>query len=460
MQLKKIVIYTILFLCFSCKDTKEKNPEFIIPDPLSVEKILTKGFLDISTFYSTTDYYVYKGITRGFHYELAQDFANFLGVRLRVLEVNNDIDTAISRLHQGKYDLIAVSITETPERKEKIKFAQPFFKTGEVLVQNKKKAIQRLEELNGKTIFIKKDAPCKKLLSQVEDSLHIRIKIAEVTEYSTEDLLHLVEIGEIDYTITDENIAAALSISMKNLDYSLQLSKGISISWATNPENNILTEEINEWLKEVKKNGKLNFLYKRYFNNRNSVPHSASKYILLKKSDLSPFDEELKKESKVLEWDWRLLAALVYNESKFDPEAISQIGAYGLMQITPETATMFRVDDYFRPDSNIYVGVRYLEYLNQIFSKYPLSPEEKLKFVLASYNVGAGHVMDAMRLARKYEKDPYKWDHNVAYYLKHKSEPKYYRDSLSRNGYCNGQQAHDYVHRILETYNNYKYTKS
>lgn len=80
-----------------------------------------------------------KGITRGFHYELAQDFAHFLGVKLRVLEVNNNIDTAISRLRQGKYDLLAVSVTETPERKEKIKFAQPFFKTGEVLVQHKKK---------------------------------------------------------------------------------------------------------------------------------------------------------------------------------------------------------------------------------------------------------------------------------------------------------------------------------
>lgn len=457
MQAKKIVIYTLLFLCFSCKNTKEKNPEFIIPAPLSVEKIQTKGFLDISTFYSTTDYYVYKGITRGFHYELAQDFAHFLGVKLRVLEVNNDIDTAISRLRQGKYDLLAVSVTETPERKEKIKFAQPFFKTGEVLVQHKKKGIKKIEELDGKTIFIKKDAPYKKLLSQLQDSLHIHIKISEVTGYSTEDLLHLVEIGEIGFTITDENIASALSISMKNLDYSIQLSNGISISWATNPENNILTQEINEWLKEVKKNGKLNFLYKRYFNNRNSVPHHTSKYVLLKKSDLSPFDRELKKESKMLEWDWRLLAAIVYNESKFDPEAISQIGAYGLMQITPETATMFHVEDYFTPDSNIYVGVRYLKYLDQTFSKYPLPPEEKLKFVLASYNVGAGHVMDAMRLARKYEKDPYKWDQNVAYYLKYKSEPKYYRDSLSRNGYCNGQQAYDYVHRILETYNNYKY---
>ncbi len=93
--------------------------------------------------------------------------------------------------------------------------------------------------MDGKTIFIKKDAPYKKLLSQLQDSLHIHIKISEVTGYSTEDLLHLVEIGEIGFTITDENIASALSISMKNLDYSIQLSNGISISWATNPENNI-----------------------------------------------------------------------------------------------------------------------------------------------------------------------------------------------------------------------------
>lgn len=459
MHHRKIVIYFIAFLCFACKNATEKRPEFVIPAPTSIEKILSKGFLDVSTFYSTTDYYVYKGITRGFHYDLAKDFADFLGVKLRIAEVNNDIDTAISKLREGKYDLLAISMTETPERKEEINFAQPLFKTGSVLVQNKNNSILRdLKELNGQTIFIKNDASAyKKLLRHLQDSLQIDLKISEVAQYSTEDLLHLVETGEIEYTITDENIAHALGISMKNLDYSLNLNNSISVSWTTDPQATDLIHEINAWLQEVKKNGKLNMFYKRYFNNYNSVPHYQSKYSILKKGGISPFDKELKKESKILNWDWRLLAAMVYVESQFNPEAESQVGAYGLMQIIPETANIFNVTDYFNPDSNIYVGVRYLQHLEGIFNQYPISPQEKLKFTIASYNVGPGHVMDAMRLTEKYQKNPYKWDDNVAYYLRNKSKPEFYQDPLCKNGYCNGEQTYNYIHRVLETYNNYKH---
>ena len=92
MTISKIAVYITLFLCFACESGKEVTPEIILPEPSSLEKILTRGSLEISTFYNTTDYYVYRGITRGFHYDLARDFAGYLGVNLRIVEVNNDID--------------------------------------------------------------------------------------------------------------------------------------------------------------------------------------------------------------------------------------------------------------------------------------------------------------------------------------------------------------------------------
>lgn len=460
MQIRKIVLYILLFLCIACREARKEPPEFVFPASSPVEKILAKGFLDVSTFYSTTDYYIYKGITRGFHYELAQSFADFLGVKLRIIEVNNNLDSAIHYLQEGKYDLIAVSMTVTPERKEKINFARPLFETGEVLIQNKKQELlHQITDLNGKTVFIKKDGPYKNLLNHLQDSLQIQFKISEISGYSSEELLHLVESGEIKYLVSDRNIAQALSSSMPDIDYSVTLREEISVSWATNPVSNDLSNEINTWLTDYKRSGKLNMNYTRYFNNRNRQNNYKSKYSIVKKGDISPFDKQLKQASKSLNWDWRLLAALVYNESKFDPEAESHVGAYGLMQVIPETANMFKVFDYFTPDSNIYTGVQYLKYLDNIFSEYPISPEEKLKFTLASYNVGAGHVKDAMRLAEKYGKNPYVWDNNVDFYLRHKTDPEFYRDPLSRNGYCNGQQAYDYVHRILDTYNNYKHIR-
>lgn len=461
MTIYKIVVYIIFFLCYTCHSEQEKEPEFVFPEPSRLEKILEKGTLEISTFYNTTDYYIYQGITRGFHYELARDFADYLGVKPQIVEVNNDIDSAISRLQAGKYDLLAVSMTQTPERTEKIRFSDPFFHTDEVLVQNRSQIpIKNMSDLDGKEIFIPKSAVSyKKVLQQIQDSLNIHIYITEIEQYSYEDILHLVETGEISYTVIDENIAQASGLSMKNLDYSFKLNDNISISWATNPDAGLLTAEINTWLQQIRKNGKLNYLYKRYFNNRRSVPHNSSKYALLKRGKISPFDQLLKKESKRLNWDWRLLAALVFTESNFDPEAESEIGAYGLMQIIPETAEHFHVYDYFPPDSNVYVGVEYLRYLDKYFSNYPIDPAEKIKFILASYNAGPGHILDAMRLAQKYGKDSTKWDHNVDYYLLHKNEPQYYQDPLSKNGYCNGSQAYQYVNRVLDTYNNYKHIK-
>lgn len=461
MTISKIAVYITLFFCYACRLGNKTPQEFILPEPSCLEKILDKGRLDISTFYNTTDYYVYRGITRGFHYDLARDFANYLGVKLNIAEVNNDIDTAIHRMNAGFFDLLAVSLTQTPSRQQLLQFCQPFFQTGEVLVQPKsQKPLTDLAQLDGKEIFITRSSDSyKEVLRQIQDSLNIQIYVTEIDQYSYEDLLHLVETGEIDYTVIDENIAKASSLSMKNIDYSLKLKEKISVSWATRPGDILLTNEINTWLAGIRKSGKLNALYQRYFNNHRSVPSNTSKYALLRKGDISVFDLLLKRESLKLNWDWRLLAALVYTESLFDPEAESEVGAYGLMQVIPETADQFHVFDYFQPDSNVYVGVEYLRYLNRYFTAYPIDSLERIKFILASYNAGAGHVLDAMRLAQKYGKDPYIWDNNVDYYILHKNKPEYYRDSLAKNGYCNGPQAYNYVQQVLENFNNYKNIK-
>lgn len=458
MTITKNAIYIVIFFCYACHSKQRSPSEIIWPEPSHLEKILAKGTLDISTFYNTTDYYVYQGITRGFHYDLAQDFAHYLGVKLNIIEVNNNIDSAIQRLQDHRYDLLAVSLTQTPERKEHLRFSQPFFQTGEVLVQNRTNSpVRNMADLDGKEIFIPKSANSyKKVLQQIQDSLNIHIYITETDQYTNEDLMHLVETGEINYTVIDENVAQASRFSLKNIDYSFKLQDSISVSWATPTGAHLLTYEINQWLAQIRKSGKLNYLYKRYFNNHRSVPLHTSKYALLQEGNISPYDDLLQEQSKRLGWDWRLLAALVFAESQFDPEAESVVGAYGLMQIIPETAEHFKVYDYFQPDSNVYTGVSYLQYLDKYFTSHVPDSTERIKFILASYNAGPGHVLDAIRLADKYGKDPQAWNDNVDYYLLHKSEPEYYQDPLSKNGYCNGPQAYYYVQRVLETYSNYK----
>lgn len=461
MTIEKIAVHIVLLFCLACTPKQKAPSEYFLPAPSPLERILERGELHISTFYNTTDYYVYQGITRGFHYDLAQDFADYLGVKLRIVEVNNNIDTAIRRLQTGQFEVLAVSMTQTPERSKQIRFSDPFFHTGEVLVQHRSnRPITNLMELDGAEIFLSKNATAYRgVLQQIQDSLNIHIRVTESDQYTYEDVLHMVETGEIQYTVIDENIAQASGFSMQNIDYSLKLKENISISWATSSDGGLLTEEINRWLETMRKSGKLNYLYRRYFTSRPSVPHNTTKYTLLKRGTISPFDDLLKQEAQRLGWDWRLLAALVYSESEFDPEAESSVGAYGLMQIIPETAEHFHVDDYFRPDSNVHAGVSYLKYLDDYFTSYVPDSTERVKFVLASYNAGAGHVLDAIRLADKYGKDPQVWDDHVGYYMQHKNEPQYYQDPLAKNGYCNGGQTYHYVERVMQTYGNYRNIK-
>ena len=156
-----------------------------------------------------------------------------------------------------------------------------------------------------------------------------------------------------------------------------------------------------------------------------------------------------------ISWFWPFLKA-AFNALIL---AESEVGAYGLMQVIPETAEHFNVSDYFQPDSNVYTGVSYLKYLDKYLTSYVPDSTERIKFILASYNAGPGHVLDAIRLADKYDKDPQIWTNNVDYYMRHKNEPQYYQDPLSKNGYCNGPQTYKYVERVLETYNNYKNIK-
>ena len=461
MTFKRIATYISILVCIGCNVTHTASSEMILPEPSYLEKILTRRTLNISTFYNTTDFYIYQGISRGFHYDLAKDFADYLMVDLQIIEINNNPDTAIHHLQNEKYDLLAISMTSTPDREEKLRFCQPVFKTNEVLVQNKNHSpIGNLKNLDGKEIFIPKNFPAyKKTLEQLEDSLNIKIHIREVDQIFNEDLLHLVETGVIHYTVVDENIARASSFSMKNLDFTTKLKNDISVSWVSNKKADLLTDEINRWLQKIRQEGKLQYLYKRYFNNSKTTIGNKSKYILLREGKISPYDELLKKESKRLGWDWRLLAAIVFSESQFNPEAESQFGAYGLMQIIPETAEHFHVFDYFRPDSNIHAGVSYLKYLDKYLTSYIADPQERIKFVLASYNAGPGHILDAIRLTKKYGKNPYLWENNVDFYMRHKNEKQYYQDSLAKNGYCNGPQTYHYVRRVLDIYNNYKSIK-
>ncbi len=171
---------------------------------------------------------------------------------------------------------------------------------------------------------------------------------------------------------------------------------------------------------------------------------------------LSPYDSLIKTAAKKLNWDWRLLASMIYQESEFKPRVTSWVGAYGLMQLMPETMKAYGITEDSSEKAQIDAGVRLLKSFETQLPKTITDSVEKIKFVLASYNGGLAHILDARRLAEKFGKNPNVWTDNVDYFVLHLSEKKYYHDPVVRNGYMRGWETYNFVKEIFDRYNSYK----
>jgi membrane-bound lytic murein transglycosylase F len=150
-----------------------------------------------------------------------------------------------------------------------------------------------------------------------------------------------------------------------------------------------------------------------------------------------------------------LLASLIYQESQFNPDKTSWAGAKGLMQLMPATAKQFGVTKISNPEDNLKGGVKYLKWLTDYWKEDIPDSTERIKFVMASYNIGPGHIRDARRLAKKYDSNPNVWTNSVEKFLLKKSNPKYYNDSVVKYGYARGTETTKYVNDILGRYDHY-----
>jgi len=172
---------------------------------------------------------------------------------------------------------------------------------------------------------------------------------------------------------------------------------------------------------------------------------------------LSEYKELIQQLSESSGIDWRLVASLAYQESKFNPDAVSPGGAMGMMQLVRATARLYKVNDPFDARQNLQGGIKLLMQLDREFSDIE-DDEQRMWFIVASYNCGAGHIQDARKLAKKYNRDPDIWDDNVAYFLKMKSEPEFYKDKVVRWGYYRGSHTTTFANEVMERYFQYKAT--
>jgi len=433
-------------------------------------EIQEDGVLRVVTTYSSTSYFLYKGQPMGYEYDLLKRFAKHLDVRLEI-SVSNDLDTMFQRLMDGEVDLIAHGLTITNSRKEKFAFSEYLYLTHQVLVQRKPQNWRKLGwsklqsslihdpiELIGDTVSVRANSSYLDRLVNLSDEIGGIIHIDTLSgDLSTDRIIEMVANGEIKYTFADNNIASINASYYPELDVSVPVSFSQRMAWALRPNSPELERNLNDWIKTMKDGVAYYVIYNKYFKNeRDFRRRENSELYSMNHNNISPYDDLIQASADSLGWDWRLMAAMVFQESKFNPDLESWAGARGLMQIMPRTAERFGVTDRTDPKQSVRAGTEILELLWNRFEDIPDSVQ-RIKFTMAAYNCGYGHVDDARNLAYEEGLDMYRWDNHVEETILKLSYPEYYNKPVIKYGYVRGIEPYTYVRQVFDRYANYSH---
>lgn len=470
-MVKKLIFLTVFLatVFISCSDhsltSKNLNIQIVNCDLDSIRK---RGKLIAVTDFNSTDYFIYKGDPMGFNYELLKSFSDYLGIDLEIVIENRHKD-AFEMLRSGEADLLAFNLTENSSRKKNVLLTVPIGETRQVLVQRKpgnwrsltpdildKKLIRNHLDLARKTIYVQAGTNNAEQLIALEKEIGDSINVIEVP-FESEKLIKNIASGEIDYTICNENLAEVNATFYSNIDVNTPVSVPQNITWGLrNTNSDALATAFNNWITKFKNTGSYALLYAKYFHNPWSISIVKSDFYAPNTGKVSQYDDMIKRFSIRINWDWRLLASLICQESHFEQNVESYSGAFGLMQVMPETGKNFGIDITSSPENNLKAGVSYINWLHSIFDPRIPDVTERIRFILAAYNAGPGHILDAMKLAQKNGMDPLKWEGNVALWLIKKSEPQYYNDTVVKNGYFKGVESVTFVSQILARFEHYK----
>lgn len=411
--------------------------------------------LRVVTLYSPTSYFIYRDEPMGYDYTLVDSLARQKGMVLD-LKVASSLSAAVSMLDSGKVDLIAYDVPITEHYLKYVIPCGPENYTTQVLVQPKvqgKAPITDVTELVGKEVYVEKDSKYLRRLQNLNDELGGGIEIREVDADSliTEDLITMVNDGKIPMTVVDSDIAKLNRTYYPGLDIDVPVSFAQRASWAVAPGKEWLADSIDSWFAQTSPQETNKELLKQFFEQSKYSPTVRFDF---SKGYISQYDNLFRKYAPTIGWDWRLMAAQAYQESKFKPNARSWVGARGLMQIMPATTRGYRtkVSQLNNPETSVKVATQLLDDLDGYLVKYVPNDKERLKFVIAAYNVGIAHVYDAIALAKKYGLDPQVWDDNVSKAILMKMNPRYYNDPVVKYGYCRGTETVNYVKNITNFY--------
>lgn len=459
----RVIPYLLLFLSLvSCQNKKKANTRIIDFEGVHVELPDT---LRVGMLNSPTTYFDYRGNPMGYDYELMESFAKFYGLQFSV-RVGANISEMTRWLESGEIDILASPVPSTTEFKDRVLLCGPKLKSFQVLVQKAEtdSMVRDVTDLVGRDISVQCDSKYYYRMQNLNEELGGGINIIPLDRdtVTDDDLLSMVWKGDIPLTVVDSDVAEAALSYYPGLDISVKVSLEQQSQWGVALKSEGLAKALNRWFEDDEKD----------------VGEIFKKYYLLSKADLldtlegmedittmtfaggviSPYDDIFKEAGKKYGYDWRLLAAIAYVESHLKPNTRSWAGALGLMQVMPRTAVSmgYSPDEMSNPQKNVEVAVRALSDIDNMLSKKIPDKENRMDFILASYNSGPGHILDAIALADKYGMDTQLWDGNVEKAAAMKSKPAYYRDPVVKNGYFRGQETINFVRKVRSVYNVFK----
>lgn len=409
-------------------------------------QIKTRGYISIVTLNSATTYYLGPNGPTGLDYDLARRFAEALGVKLRLI-VTDSLEDVLPTLHRRHAD-VAAGLEVTPKRQEKIRFAPAIRSvTPQLVYRRGDPKPAALGDLKGKLMVVKGSPHAEHLrrLAQVYPKLDWA-----ATDTDGEELLYRVAQGKLGYTIATSDIIAIDRRYYPALQVAFDVGPPQAVAWAfpSRSDDSVYNRAI-EFFIHLRRDGELKRLLDRYFGYVDRLDYVGRKTFERDADKRLPrFRDIFKKAAKHYDLDWRLLAAMSYQESHWKPHAKSPTGVRGLMMLTLDTADYLGVDNRLDPQQSISGGARYLrDLLDRLPDSIP--KPDRLWMALATYNLGLGHLLDARDITRERGGDPDRWV-DVRENLPLLTREKWY--SHTHYGYARGHEAVTYVGNIRNYY--------
>ncbi len=415
------------------------------PELSALDKAKESGRITIATINGPSTYFEDRFGHSGFEYELAQRFAHSLGLSLEV-KAAKDIRSVYQAIREQKVDFAAAGLRPRASASNDFLYSSSYHEVSQKLIYKRDRGKPNsFADIHDEEIMVLASLPGQRFLKSIS-GLPQFIWL-ERNDLDSLDMLKLVDEEVGKYTILDSTDWATFKHVFPNLKAAFNIGDSGKVSWLfSRHSDDSLYLLAEEFIEQSKKDGTIDLLLSKHFDHLNDLNYAGAKIFLYHvKHRLPRYESAFKMEADKYDIDWRLLAAMSYQESQWNPKAISPTGVRGLMMLTKITAEELGVEDRLDPFESIRGGA---EYFRKLLDRFPegIADDDRNWQALAAYNAGWGHLLDARTFARRAGEDPNDW-YVVKQYLPKLQHKRWY--SKSKYGYApGGRQSLEYVKNI------------